>query len=184
MKIYFIGSQSTGKTTLARFFSKYYNIPLLGETIRKVVAREEVSLNKIYNNIDEINRFQMLLLSEQIEIEDQHKSYISDRGFDFIIYAAEYSTITNIIYNQEVFQKYMDRFFDNNTYTFFIRPQKDLMIGDDFRHNLNWEEINRIDGMFKFFMEMNKIRYFSINMLNLQERINLIKNIIGNQCVV
>ena len=41
MKLYFVGAHSTGKTTLARYASTTYKLPLIAETARTELAKME-----------------------------------------------------------------------------------------------------------------------------------------------
>ncbi len=82
LKIAVIGSQSTGKTTIARMLSKHLDIPLIDEVSRKF------DKTKLFDksSTDYIN-IQKQILDMQLEKESLHNSFISDR-----------STIDNLSY--------------------------------------------------------------------------------------
>ena len=44
MRIYFVGSHATGKTTLCRYVSRRYGLPMISEVARAVLAEMETAL--------------------------------------------------------------------------------------------------------------------------------------------
>ena len=57
-KIFLIGSHSTGKTTLARYISNKYNLPMLTEVARTVLAEMEVPLTRLRYDPELVDRYQ------------------------------------------------------------------------------------------------------------------------------
>ena len=47
MRIYFVGSHATGKTTLCRYVSRRYGLPMISEVARAVLAEMETSLDAL-----------------------------------------------------------------------------------------------------------------------------------------
>ena len=52
MKVYLVGSHSSGKSTLARYISQKYNIPMIVEVARQVLSEQELQSRKNLNPID------------------------------------------------------------------------------------------------------------------------------------
>ena len=52
MRIYFVGSHATGKTTLCRYVSRRYGLPMITEVARGVLAEMETSLDHLRADID------------------------------------------------------------------------------------------------------------------------------------
>src|SRR5262249_20129426 len=47
MRIYFVGSHATGKTTMCRYVSRRYGLPMITEVARAVLAEMETSLDAL-----------------------------------------------------------------------------------------------------------------------------------------
>ena len=47
MRIYFVGSHATGKTTLCRYVSRRYNMPMISEVARAILAEMETALEAL-----------------------------------------------------------------------------------------------------------------------------------------
>ena len=54
MRIYFVGSHATGKTTLCRFVSRRYGLPMITEVARAVLAEQETSLEHLRTDVDAV----------------------------------------------------------------------------------------------------------------------------------
>lgn len=74
-KIAIIGSQGSGKSTIAKRLSKKLNIPLITEIARKYDRNELLKTTSERYKI-----IQKELLEQQIKIESQYKEFISDRS--------------------------------------------------------------------------------------------------------
>ena len=72
MRIYFVGSHATGKTTMTRWVSQTYGLPMITEVARAVLAELETRLETLRTDIDLVNRYQTLVFERQIEVERQH----------------------------------------------------------------------------------------------------------------
>ena len=67
-RIYFVGSHSTGKTTMARYIHEKYNMPMVTEVARTVLAETETEIEKLRTDIDLVNVFQKKIFNRQIQI--------------------------------------------------------------------------------------------------------------------
>lgn len=179
MRIYFVGSHSTGKTTLARWVSKEYNLPLLSEVARVVLSERELTLKIVSANLDIADEYQLEIFNRQIELEEKAgDNFVSDRAFDNLAYAAEHSRFLEKINppSNERLNSYMDRL--KSGIIFFVRPQKGFVSEDGVRVHVDWDSIVRIDGMIKFILEFYSIKYVPISSSNTLERARLITHVI------
>ena len=176
-RIYFVGSHATGKTTMARYVSDRYHLPLISEVARSVLAEMEISLDQIRSNLDTVNRYQFEVFRRQIQEEQTAcGGFVSDRAFCNLAYAAEHSTLIADIFRDPCLQSYMD--WVGRGLVFFVRPHPDLVQSDGVRAGLRWEDVVRVDGMVKLLLEMYGIPYITIASLSMQERARLVDEVI------
>jgi nicotinamide riboside kinase len=82
MKIAFVGSFSTGKTTLANLFAREWELPLLPE-----VAREVVALGFPLDQTATAET-ETLIFLKQWRAEETHDAFVADRSiYDVLAYA-------------------------------------------------------------------------------------------------
>lgn len=179
MRVYFVGAHSTGKTTMARYVSRHYGLPLLNEVSRVVLAEMELSIDKLRANLDIVDNSQREIFLRQVSEESAKKDFVSDRSFDNLAYAAEYSSIFSDLIRTDEFKKYVATLSKEDAFIFFIRPNKMTMVNDGVREKVDWEGIVRIDAMVKLMLEMWQIRYFMVSTSNMQERIRLISAVLN-----
>lgn len=177
MKIYIIGSHSLGKSTLARYISKKYDLPMICEVARQILSEQELQLDSLRANLDVVDDYQTKIFYRQIEQENKYQNFVSDRGFDCLAYAAQYSRILPKLLNSPELQEYLTVLKDKNSFIFFVRPSKSTLHQDGVREILNWDNIISIDAMIKLLLEMFELKYFNINTDNIQERIRLIETV-------
>lgn len=88
MKIAFMGASGTGKSTLARYVSQRYQIPINPIGSRSVAA--SMGFENPYD-VDRAGRreeFQLRLMREKLEWESHNRSFVTDRtALDQYIYA-------------------------------------------------------------------------------------------------
>lgn len=178
MRVYFIGSHATGKTTLARYISKQYKLPMLNEVARTVLAEKELSLGTLRTDLDVVNSYQSDVFTRQIEEEKKHKSFVSDRSFDNLAYMAQHATILSSVINSEQLKQYVAGIKnDKNAIMFFVRPSRATMKDDGVRESVNWDGVIAIDALVKFLLEMWDMNYVSISTDSMQERVRTIRSI-------
>lgn len=176
MRIYFVGAHSTGKTTLARHFAAKLGVPLLTETVRKILASREITLAKVRCDIGVACAVQDEICESQIASENGCESFVSDRGFDFLAYTAEHSTNLHGMFNSLTLNTYLDRVATG--LIFFVRPHRQLLTDDGVREATDWDAVCRIDGMIKFVLESHGMEYVPVSMLSMQERVRLVELVI------
>ena len=177
MRIYFVGSHSVGKTTLARYVSERYQIELLAETARAVLAEMEVSLDTLRTDMAKVEEYQRRVFSKQVEVEQRAgPDYVSDRSFDNLAYAVEHTLIASELLNSSDLRDYMRRI--SGGVVFFVRPHRDLLHEDGTRESPQWESVVRIDAMIKLLLELHKVAYFPLHSSSMQERVRAIEAVV------
>ncbi len=180
MKIYLVGSHCTGKTTLAKYIKDRYGIDMVSEVVRDIANDMDGDLAKIRADMDRVNDLQEKIFKKQHQREKEvGDDFVSDRGFDFLAYTAEYSTLTSDIRQMQEYHDYI-RWMKKDSVVFFIRPSKTLLDGadDGFRERISWESICRIDGMIKFILELEDFDYIQIKTDIFQERSRLVESVV------
>src|SRR3954469_10443133 len=108
MRIYFVGSHATGKTTLCRYVSRRFGLPMISEVARAVLAEMESSLDALRTDMDLVAEYQERVFARQVAIEKLHEGrFVSDRAFDNLAYAAEHTTVVADLMNEQKFTDYM-----------------------------------------------------------------------------
>src|SRR6516165_5051604 len=126
MRVYFIGSHATGKTTLCRYVSRRYGLPMITEVARAVLAELEASLDALRTDVDLVADYQRRVFERQVAIEKlQTGGFVSDRAFDNLAYAAEHTTVVSDLLGSETFQDYMK--WVARGIVFFVRPHPSLL---------------------------------------------------------
>lgn len=177
-RIYMVGAHSTGKTTLARWVRDEYSLPMIAEVARGVLAEMEAQLDSLRTDIDLVDRYQETVFERQIEAErGQAGSFVSDRAFCNLAYAAHHSTILSSIASDSRLASYMESV--RGGIVFYLRPHPELVRADGVRSGLAWEEVVRIDGMVKLLLEMFGVPYIPIESLSMQERVRLVTRVLS-----
>jgi cytidylate kinase len=178
MKVYIAGSHSCGKTTLAHYISKKYNLPMISEVARQVLSERELHIDSLRHNLDLVDSYQAEVFYRQLKEESKHDSFVSDRTIDNLAYAAQHSRILPKLLVSEELQTYVSKLRENDSTIFFVRPSKVTLKMDGVRESLTWDGVIAIDAMVKFLLEMYRLPYYQINMDNMQERVRLIDTVL------
>lgn len=183
MKVYFVGSHSTGKTTCARYVSEKYGIPMITEVARMILSEKELHLDSLRTNLNLVDDYQTQIFYRQLEEEhkqrDNLSSYVSDRSFDCLAYAAQHSRILSKLLASSELKRYLEFLRMPDSFIFFVRPSKATLKADGVRESLTWDGVVAIDSQIKFMLEMWDLRYFQINIDNMQERVKLIDGVLS-----
>lgn len=178
VRIYLVGSHSTGKTTLARWIRDHYGLPMISEVARGVLAEMEERLDQIRSNLEVVDRYQAQVFERQLSAErEQWGSFVSDRAFCNVAYAAHHSTVLAKLCAQPRFAEYMASVREG--IVFFLRPHRELLAEDGVRASVAWEEVLRIDGMVKLLLEMHAVPYIPCQSLSMQERVRLVERVLS-----
>jgi len=179
MKVYFVGSHSTGKTTCARYVSEKYKLPMITEVARAVLSEKELHLDTLRYDMGLVDAYQGAIFHRQLEEESKHDKYVSDRSFDCLAYAAQHSRILHGLLQTPELADYLPQLRAPDSFIFFVRPSKATLKADGVRESINWDGVVAIDSMVKFMLEMWELRYFQINVENMQERVKMIDAVLS-----
>jgi nicotinamide riboside kinase len=173
MRIYFVGSHATGKTTLCRYVSRRYGVPMITEVARAVLAEMETSLDALRTDVDLVAEYQERVFHRQVAIEKLHNGrFVSDRAFDNLAYAAEHTVVVADLMGDNRFTEYM-KWVSEGT-VFFLRPHQSLLKEDGVRAGVSWESVLRIDGMVKLLLEQHRVSYLPLESVSMQERVRAV----------
>lgn len=179
MRVYFSGSHSSGKTTLARYVAEHYELPLLPEAARLVLSERELQLDTLRYDMNLVDSYQEEVFNRQLAEEAKHKEFVSDRSaIDCLAYSAQHTRIFPKLLKHPKIEDYITSLKDTNSILFFVKPNKITLKPDGTRETLNWDGIIAIDAMIKLLLEMHCVKYISINTHNMQERIKIIDSTI------
>jgi nicotinamide riboside kinase len=178
VRIYFVGSHATGKTTLCRFVSRRYGLPMITEVARAVLAENETSLDHLRTDMDAVAEYQERVFARQVAIEKLHDGqFVSDRAFDNLAYAAEHTTVLADMMGDQRFRDYMTWVAQGTV--FFLRPHPSLLREDGTRAGVSWDSVLRIDGMIKLLLEQHRISYLPIESVSMQERVRAVEFVLS-----
>lgn len=178
MRIYFVGSHATGKTTLCRFVSRRYGMPMITEVARAVLAENETSLDHLRTDMDAVAEYQERVFARQVAIEKLHDGqFVSDRAFDNLAYAAEHTTVVADMMGDQRFRDYMTWVAQGTV--FFLRPHPSLLREDGTRAGVSWDSVLRIDGMVKLLLEQHRVSYLPIESVSMQERVRAVEFVLS-----
>jgi nicotinamide riboside kinase len=174
MRIYFVGSHATGKTTLCRYVSRRYGLPMISEVARAVLAEMETGLDALRTDMDLVGEYQERVFARQVAVEKLHEGrFVSDRAFDNLAYVAEHTTNAATMLNDQRFHDYMK--WVREGIVFFLRPHQSLLKEDGVRAGVSWDSVLRIDGMVKLMLEQHQISYLPLESVSMQERVRAIE---------
>jgi predicted ATPase len=178
VRIYFVGSHATGKTTLCRHVSRRYGLPMISEVARAVLAEMETGLPALRTDMDLVAEYQERVFARQVAVERMHEGrFVSDRAFDNLAYAAEHTTNAAAMMNDQRFRDYMA--WVSEGVVFFLRPHQSLLKQDGVRSGVSWDSVLRIDGMVKLMLEQHGINYLPIESVSMQERVRAVEFVLG-----
>ncbi|MEO6775493.1 MAG: AAA family ATPase [Kofleriaceae bacterium] len=173
MRIYFVGSHATGKTTLCRYVSRRYGLPMISEVARAILAEMETSLEALRTDMELVAEYQERVFARQVQVERSHDGkFVSDRAFDNLAYVAEHTTNAAAMMNDQRFRDYMR--WVSEGIVFFLRPHQSLLKEDGTRAGVLWDSVLRIDGMVKLMLEQHGISYLPIESVSMQERVRAV----------
>lgn len=182
MRIYFVGSHATGKTTMTRWVSRRYGLPMITEVARSVLAELETNFDTLRTDMDRVGDYQRRVFERQIATErlQEKGGFVSDRAFDNLAYAAEHALCLGEIMSDtgsEEVRRYME--WVSEGVVFFVRPHRTLLKEDGVRAGVDWDSVVRIDGMVKLLLEQFRIRYMPIDTPSMQERVRAVEFVLA-----
>lgn len=182
MKVYYSGTHASGKSTLARYTSGTFELPLLTEVARTVLSERELNIEALRSDINVVNSYQTEVFYRQIEEENRiGENFVADRCLlDCLAYSIRHSTISTKLIADPKFQNYLDK-IRKDSIIFFIKPSKNTLKNDGVREPLTWTEIIAIDSIIQTLFEIYNIQYFQINTDSMRERVRLVDQVLKRQ---
>ncbi len=178
MRIYFVGSHATGKTTLCRYVSRRFGLPMITEVARAVLAEMETGFDALRTDMDLVGEYQERVFARQVAVEQLHDGkFVSDRAFDNLAYVAEHTTNAATMMNDPRFREYMS--WVASGIVFFLRPHQSLLKDDGVRAGVSWDSVLRIDGMVKLMLEQYRVSYLPIESVSMQERVRAVEFVLS-----
>ncbi len=165
---------------MANYVAKKYGIPMLTEVARSILAERELSMDTLRHDLETVDSFQRDIFFRQVKAEEGKSSFVSDRSFDNLAYAAQHARILRSVLETPEAVAYVDGLRREDVVIFFVRPVRSTMREDGVREEVVWDELNRIDGMVKFMLEMWGLRYYQISTGSMQERARFVDAVISN----
>jgi nicotinamide riboside kinase len=169
LRIYVCGAHSTGKTTLARHIAKELGLPLINEVARQVIAEMELSFETLRVDVVRAGEYQREVFKRQMEVEERYPGgFVSDRTFDNLAYAARHSAVIPQLLDADCM-----RYFAKvrESLVLYVRPHRECMANDGMREQVEWDEINRIDGILDFLLAWQQVPCIGVSELNMKDRV-------------
>ncbi len=155
-KIAIIGSQSSGKTTLAEKLSEKLNIQLIREIARKYDRNELLNISS-----ERYMTIQKELLEQQIMAENQYKEFISDRSsLDNLSYwLNNCANRTNSHDNNQYIKRAMDN-AKNYSHVLLLIPE--FYPKDDGFRSTDIVYQMRIDAIIQTILHLYEIKHYTL----------------------
>lgn len=177
MRVYFTGAHSSGKSTLARYVSEKYKLPIITEIARMVLSERELAIDSLRADIDLVDDYQSDVFFRQIEEEKKYEYFVADRSLiDCLAYTLQHSRVGGLdcLTGRNEFEMYLETIKRQDTIVFLVRPSTATLGSDGVREKIDWDGIISIDSAVKMLLKLYNIRYFQINTSNMQERVDLV----------
>ncbi len=171
--IYFVGAESSGKTTLVGFVEEAFGISRLRGESARIVLDGFGGWGAIRSRGKASNKYQEAVFNQQIEMElRQTPHYVADRCLlDSLAYASEYATSVKCLlnrWNEEKVIRILDRL--HQAIVFLVKPHKGLSASDGERLVVDFEQQIRIDAKIELLLQLQGIRPVRINALGAAQR--------------
>lgn len=181
LRVFICGAHSTGKTTLVNEVGKELNLHVEAEVARKVIKDLDLRRDDFDPTINpqKFEELQVQILEAQSAVEGRNSrngtSYIADRGIDPLVYAlvylGEYSMkkLLDLPTCKESINRY------RNSLVFVVRPFPECLQADDIRLFPKMDELLEYTNKMEAILQENAIPYTPIDVLNLKERVAIVK---------
>lgn len=180
-RLYFVGAHDVGKSTLVRWASTRYGLPIVHEIASEIASRYPVPLDKLRLDVDGISSYQREVFREQIAREAAHGDggFVSDRAFDNLGYLAEHGEGLADVVESEECQRYVASVRERGI-VFFVRPHGAGHTTDGRRaqSDLNLASQARIDGMILWMLGVWRVPYFEIASSSQRDRQRFVESIV------
>jgi predicted ATPase len=180
VRVYFCAGHSCGKTTLARYVSLRYELPLLPEVARQVLSERELNIDTLRADLGIVDSYQQEVFTRQIAEEKRLEAFVSDRSaIDALAYIAQHSSNFYQTMQSPLLKPYIETLKQSDVRLFFVRPSKATLKEDGVRETPTYEGVLQIDAIIKCLLELHGLKYFQINTDSMQERCSLINSVLS-----
>lgn len=163
LRVYFTGADGSGKTTLVDYVHREYNIPMVNEVARSVLAEWRKTFAEIRASGASASEYQTAVFRRQFEEESKLASpYVSDRSLDNLAYAAEHGTNFKALHDS-IPASYIEHL--QASIVFIVRPQRSFRqaaSADPFRMLSEWEAQCRIDAHTEMLFKLHSVPFVVI----------------------
>jgi len=184
-KVWICGAQSTGKSTLARWISKTYSLPILDEAASVEVAKLGGNLDELRADLDAVTTFQRRVFAAQLQLGQGLKRYVSDRAFDNVCYAAEHAATGTAasLWKSSECREYVEEIAfavrEKRGVVFFVRPGvRAATNGIRAVSDLDMASLHRVDGAVKLLLELADVHPVPIATTIFQERAAIVDGVL------
>lgn len=185
-RIYVCGAQSVGKTTLCRELGKHFGYEVVPEAARDIMNAQKINFSEIALDIATRDEFQQAVTAEHIHRHNKAWSrqsqngggVIFDRGLDFLVYAAGFSTVANEHFRSDNVKQYISGLGGTDSLVLLLEPHEQLLKQDDVRADLNMKSAYEVTFGIKVLLEVFGIPYIHITTPDTMERVKLVTNIV------
>jgi hypothetical protein len=182
VRIYFLGSQCVGTTSLTKYVSNAYLLPSIPDPVRVVCREEGLDLETIRDDVHLAGKYQLRVFERKLELESQHiGDYVADQGIDCVAYTLAYTLVGKLLLDSKPFIEFLNKIKAVDSIVFFVKAHKSLVRSDGFRprQDVNWGSVKFIEGIIFTMLEMYDIKYHVIGCKEWFWRIKQIESILG-----
>ena len=172
MRIYFVGSHATGKTTMTRYVSRRYGLPMITEVARAVLAELETALDALRTDMDLGRRVPAARVRAPGAGRELHDGTASSPTAPSTTSPTPPSTrsCSPTMHQRPTSYKRLHGVGGARASSSSCARTSDLLKEDGVRAGVTWESVLRIDGMIKLMLEQRRIPYLPIESVAMQER--------------
>lgn len=179
-RVYVAGSHATGKSILAREIARVYDLPLIDEVARQVLAAGKYGdLERLRTDPPACRAFQRAVWRGQLEAEARlgDDNFVSDRTFDNVCYWQVYAEGVRELIDSEEFRQYVERVRAPDSVVLFARPERAFLRRDGVRTEaeLDLEVVGQFDGLTLGLLETYGVQYVPIRGEVLKERMMVVR---------
>lgn len=184
-KVYIIGASGVGKTTLAKYISEKFGLPLLSGAT--ALAHKELGTNfdQLFTDMDAADSYQLEVWRQQMRLEEPYwkldgGGFVSDRSFDLMSYTARIASCAWQIARSDEFRTYIDR-MRKDAICILIRRHPLLHVTPDGRRDrfLTPEWQLAVEGVVEYLLESNEIRYAVLDTPSWKDRVRTAEMIVS-----
>ncbi len=174
-RAYFLGASGVGKTTLARYVSERYDVPMLSGATKLALEKVGCTFDDLLVDAKVADDFQRCVWEMQQAIERPHWEdgcgFVSDRSIDLLAYTAKQSRVVRELMHGVTFGCYVERM--KRAHVFFVRPCEAVKAKLDGRRDrfLSPEWVWGVDAVIEFVLECEKIPYVTLGSPSLKDRV-------------